>query len=122
MAIWLLSFFLCTCCLTIKEAIIAAPPNITVATPNTGCPFNAPNPNAPNVAVTSPQVILLVVFIVKKGKIKYKLMLTISYMSAFNSKSQKEIVFIRKRNDQICLIHLEPIPKFDTIIARCCFC
>jgi hypothetical protein len=63
MAIWLISFFLCTCCLTIKEAIIAAPPNA-------GCPFNAPNPNAPNVAVTSAQVIL-VVFIVKKGKIKY---------------------------------------------------
>jgi hypothetical protein len=70
MAIWLISFFLCTCCLTIKEAIIAAPPNIAVTTPNAGCPFNAPNPNAPNVAVTSAQVIL-VVFIVKKGKIKY---------------------------------------------------
>lgn len=71
MAIWLLSFFLCTCCLIIKEPIIAAPPNITVATPNAGCPFNASNANAPNVAVTSPQVILLVVFKVKKGKIKY---------------------------------------------------
>lgn len=71
MAIWLLSFFLCTCCLTVKEPNIAAPPNITLATPNDGCPFNAPNANAPNVAVTSALVILLVVFIVKKGKIKY---------------------------------------------------
>ena len=71
MAISLLSFFLCTFCLTIKEAIIAAPPNITVATPNAGCPFNAPNASAPNAAVTSPQVILLFVFIVKQSKIKY---------------------------------------------------
>ena len=54
-----------------KNLTLPAPPNITLATPNDGCPFNAPNANAPNVAVTSAQVILLVVFIVKKGKIKY---------------------------------------------------